>query len=66
MNTQKLSQKIILKNILMNITLMIIFVGLNNWALKNNFEETFIFLALIYGVLVILLNALLISRINKL
>ena len=50
-------KKVVLKNILMNFVLMIIFVGLNNWALKNNFEETFIFLALIYGVLVIILNA---------
>lgn len=49
----------------MNFILMMIFVMLNNWALKNSFEETFIFLALIYGIVVIILNAFFISKIDK-
>lgn len=49
----------------MNFVLMMVFVGLNNWALKNRLEETFIFLALIYGVLVITLNALFVCKIKK-
>ena len=60
-----MDKKLILKNITMNFILMMIFVGLNNWALNNNFEETFIFLALIYGVLVATLNAIFISFYEK-
>ena len=48
--------KIILKNITMNLVFTIAFVILNNWVLQNNFEETFIFLALSYGVVNIIAN----------
>ena len=60
-----MSKKVILKNVLMNFLLMVVFVGLNNWALKNSLEETFIFLALIYGILTIILNALFVGKIDK-
>jgi len=54
--------KIILKNVLMNFIIMMIFIFLNNWALKTGLEETFISLALIYGVLVMITNAFFIAH----
>lgn len=53
--------KTILLNGLMNFGLGTIFVFLNSWALKNNFEETFVALALLYGIVVIAENVLFIS-----
>jgi hypothetical protein len=41
----------------MNLALAVIFVALNQWALGNSFEETFVTLALYYGALVTLANA---------
>ena len=58
-------KKIVLKNIIMNFVLMVVFVGLNNWALKNNFEETFVFLILIYGIITTILNGIFVFKIKK-
>jgi low temperature requirement protein LtrA len=57
--------KIILKNVLMNFIFMMIFILLNNWALENGLEETFISLALIYGTIVVITNALFIAKCHK-
>jgi len=57
--------KRILINVLMNFVLMIIFVFLNNWALKTDLEETFISLALIYGIIIVIANAIFIAKFSK-
>jgi low temperature requirement protein LtrA len=57
--------KMIFKNVLMNFVLMIIFVFLNNWALKTDLEETFISLALIYGIIIVIANAIFIAKFSK-
>ncbi len=49
----------------MNFVLMIIFVFLNNWALKTDLEETFISLALIYGIIIVIANAIFIAKFSK-
>jgi len=49
----------------MNFVVGVAFVILNNWVLKNNFEETFISLAVIYGVIVVISNALFVSKFCK-
>ncbi len=49
-------RKIIL-NILVNVGLMVIFVLLANNALGDGLEETLVSLMLIYGIMVILINA---------
>lgn len=48
----------IIKNCLMNLVLTMIFVLLNDWALRNRFEETFVFLAIGFGVTVIIGNVI--------
>lgn len=57
--------KIILKNVLMNFILMVLFVLLNNRALQNGLEETFVSLALVYGIIVILANAIFVAKIKS-
>lgn len=52
-------------NISMNLVLMMIFVTLNKNTLKNGFEETFITLAVIYGIIVVVTNAVFIDRFCK-
>ena len=47
----------VLLNVLMNIVFTVVFVLLNNWALRETLEETFVALALLYGLLVIIANA---------
>jgi hypothetical protein len=47
----------VLGNCGMNLALAVVFVALNQWALRNSFEETFVTLALYYGALVTLANA---------
>jgi len=54
-------KKIIL-NILLNLIIAIVFLSLNRWALDNQFEETFVWLALIYALVTILANAFYISK----
>lgn len=49
----------------MNLVIMVIFVGLNNWALQNSFEETFVFLALSYGVVTVATNALFVAMVHR-
>ena len=50
-------KNIVLLNVLLNLGLMVVFVLLNNSVLKNGLEETFISLALIYGIVVVFTNA---------
>ena len=45
-------------NIAFNLGLATVFVWLNMWALQSNLEETFVTLAMVYGLLVIGANAL--------
>jgi hypothetical protein len=49
--------KAVLLNVLLNLAFATIFIWLNNWALRNQFEETFVSLAMFYGVAVIVGNA---------
>ena len=52
-------------NILFNLGLTIIFVVLNNNILKNGLEETFVSLILIYGMIVIVVNAFFVAKCCK-
>lgn len=54
-----------LLNILMNTILTVFFVALNMWALSNNFEETFVSLALFYGIIVVTANAIFVLIVFK-
>lgn len=58
-------KNVVLVNILINFVLTVIFVVLNNNILKNGLEETFVSLALIYGVIVIIINAFFVARFCK-
>ena len=58
-------KNVVLVNILINFGLTVVFVLLNNNVLKNGLEETFISLALIYGVIVVLVNALFVTKFCK-
>lgn len=49
----------------MNGTFAVVFVMLNQWALQNQFEETFITLAIVYGCIVIVSNAIFLVLIQK-
>jgi hypothetical protein len=53
--------KTVLFNGLLNLGLTIVFVALNNLALQSNLEETFVSLALLFGMTVIATNALYIA-----
>lgn len=57
-------KKTVLLNIMLNVFLTIIFVLLNMWALNGGLEETFVFLAVIYGFTVVLVNALWVAKIS--
>ncbi len=50
-------EKTILLNVSINLVLAAAMLLLNTWALQNNLEETFISLALLYGLAVIIVNA---------
>lgn len=50
-------EKRVLWNVLLNLVLAAIFVWLNVWALRNGLEETFVTLAIFYGLVVIVGNA---------
>ena len=54
-------RKSVLWNILLNLALAVVFVAANRWALQNQFEETFVALAIFYGFAVIVGNSLYIS-----
>lgn len=58
-------KKNVLINILINLAIAIVFVLLNNNALKNELEETFVSLAIIYGIIVVFVNAFFIARVCK-
>ena len=45
-------------NVGMNFVLAVVFVVLNQWALRSQLEETFVALAIFYGCIVIVGNAL--------
>jgi hypothetical protein len=57
--------EIILKNVMMNLVFVIVFVILNNWVLQQGLEETFVSLALIYGIIVVFTNAFFVARFCK-
>lgn len=59
-----MNHKIVI-NIGMNMTLMVVFVWLNNWALSRMLEETFVVLAMGYGLISVLLNAVYLAWANK-
>ncbi len=48
--------KLVLYNTLMNLVFALIMVLLNMWALQKQLEETFVTLALFYGLVVIIAN----------
>ncbi|MCL4200432.1 hypothetical protein KJZ67_03765 [Patescibacteria group bacterium] len=52
----------IIINIISNALLAAFFISLNIWAFNAQLEETFIFLAVSYGIMTIIVNALLIGR----
>jgi len=58
-------KNVVLVNILLNLGLTIIFVVLNNNILKNGLEETFVSLALVYGIVVVITNAFFVARFGK-
>jgi len=58
-------KNVMLINILLNLGLMVIFIVLNNNVLKNGLEETFISLALIYGITVVFINAFFVAKFCK-
>jgi len=49
----------------MNLLLMVVFVWLNNEALKNGLEETFVLLAFIYGIFIVAANAFFVVKFCK-
>lgn len=51
-------KKIVLVNVLINLGLMMVFVLLINNAFNKGLEETLIFLSIIYGVIVIMVNGI--------
>jgi len=51
----------VMLNVLMNGVLAAVFIFLNTWSLGNQLEETFVSLAVIYSLAVILGNSLYIS-----
>lgn len=55
-------KNVVLVNIMINLGLAVIFVVLNNNVLKNGLEETFVSLALIYGIVVVLMNAFFVAK----
>lgn len=54
-------KRITLLNITFNLLLAIVFVALNSRALNTGLEETFVSLALIYGLLTVLGNAVFVA-----
>lgn len=58
-------KNVVLVNVLLNLGLTVIFVVLNNNILKNGFEETFVSLALVYGIVMVIMNAFFVARFGK-
>jgi hypothetical protein len=57
--------RVTLLNIGFNLILAVIFVLLNAWALRAGLEETFVALALIYGLIMVLGNAIFVAYSRK-
>ncbi len=57
--------RVTLLNIGFNLLLAVIFVLLNAWALRAGLEETFVALALIYGLIMVLGNAIFVAYSQK-
>lgn len=58
-------KNVVLVNVLLNLGLTVIFVVLNNNILKNGLEETFVSLALVYGIVMVIMNAFFVARFGK-
>lgn len=58
-------KNVVLINVLLNLGLTVIFVVLNDNILKNGLEETFVSLALIYGIVMVIVNALFVAKFCK-
>lgn len=55
--------RLVLLNIALNAALTLVFVVLNMWAVSAGLEETFVSFALMYGLLVIMGNAVFVSSV---
>lgn len=55
-------KKLVRLNVLVNLGLMVVFVFLANNALTRGFEETLVSLMLIYGIIVVLINAFFVAK----
>ena len=49
-------------NMAMNFVFMAVFLALDNWAIQNALEETFVSLTIVYGIVVVTTNALFVAR----
>ncbi len=49
-------KKPVLFNAVMNLVFALVMIYLNTWALQNQLEETFVSLALVYGLVVVVAN----------
>jgi hypothetical protein len=49
---------LLLASVTASVVLAVIFISLNMWALQAQLEETFVSLALFYGLITVALNAL--------
>lgn len=58
-------KNIVFVNILLNLGLTAVSVILNSKVLENGLEETFVSLALIYGVVVVFANAIFVAKFVK-
>lgn len=58
-------KNVVLINVLLNLGLTVIFVVLNDNILKNGLEETFVSLALIYGIIMTIVNAFFVAKFCK-
>ncbi len=58
-------KKAILLNVFLNLFFALVMVSLNTWALRNQLEETFVTLALIYGFVIIVANGFFVWLVAK-
>lgn len=58
-------KNVVLINVLLNLGLTVIFVVLNDNILKNGLEETLVSLALIYGIVMTIVNAFFVAKFCK-
>jgi len=50
-------RRTVMWNVVMNFVLAAVAVAANTWALANNLEETFVAIALTYGIATVIANA---------